>query len=173
MACLHMLKVVKGFKMSGGEFSRHWVDQLALRIRIVRIHLNPSGKPKSAKEGSRCRRVDARRSTALLTIFSQAAGTTMSSKPDPHTVGWGEHTKKRIFPNMFKIFKGGFFGIFSLQIISFFYCSTNQSVSVSILILFVPNFWLLQIKSTIQRELWNGENIFYQKRPHTSPSHTD
>ena len=37
---LHMLKVVKGFEVCGREFAGHWVDQLAIGVGIVGIHLN-------------------------------------------------------------------------------------------------------------------------------------
>lgn len=53
-----MLKVVEGFEMRGREFARHWVDQLVLGIRIVRIHL------KQNREGGGWSRVQTRRCPA-------------------------------------------------------------------------------------------------------------
>ena len=40
VSCLHMLKVVKGLKVRGWEFARHWVDELPPRIIIVGMHWN-------------------------------------------------------------------------------------------------------------------------------------
>ena len=77
-----MLKVVESFKMRGREFSRHRVDQLALRIRIVRIHLSKTCRPQSAgREGGGWSRVQTRRCPArhCTKIFTLPANKTCSA----------------------------------------------------------------------------------------------
>ena len=74
VSCLHMLKVVKGLKVRGWEFARHWVDELPPRIIIVGMHWKTL-----SKGWQRCR-FRWPRSTAAPQSLLPA----MSSKPDPH-----------------------------------------------------------------------------------------
>ena len=52
VSCLHMLKVVKGLKVRGWEFARHWVDELPPRIIIVGMHWNTETRSPKVGKGA-------------------------------------------------------------------------------------------------------------------------